>query len=46
MLFLNIFDSFYVEIEDENDNVSIFDLLVYIVGIMENNNVEDVIVYV
>lgn len=46
MLFLNIFDSFYVEIEDENDNVSIFDLLVYIVGIMENNNVGDVIVYV
>lgn len=46
MLFLNIFDSFYVEIEDENDNVLIFDLLVYIVGIMENNNVGDVIVYV
>lgn len=46
MLILNIFDSFYVEIEDENDNVSIFDLLVYIVGIMENNNVGDVIVYV
>lgn len=43
---LNTSDSFYVEIEDENDNAPIFDLSVYTAGIMENNNVGDVIVHV
>ena len=43
---LNASDSFFVEIEDENDNAPIFELSVYTAGIMENNNIGDVIVHV